>query len=209
MDEPIKTMKLYSHFERVDNELQFKGKDATSKLVPADINPLDMMNYTGADGVRWAIDKCSLTAEKTVLDVGAGLGGPARLIAAEAGCKVTALELQLDCHAKAAEFTDRCGLSGLITHVQGDVMDTEDVAVQGLLNQTYDCCMSWLVFLHIPNKKLLMQQCAASLKPGGLLLFEDYFQKESFSDSDLASLHKDVYCSDLPTRTEYEEGTTQ
>ena len=54
----IKTMKLYSHFERVDNELRAKGfKDGDSLTLEA-LQNYDHMNYRGQEGVRVCIGQC-------------------------------------------------------------------------------------------------------------------------------------------------------
>ena len=57
-----------------------------------------------------------------VLSIGSGLGGPARFLAGRYGVAVTAVELQPDLHAAAAELTHRCGLSAAVAHVCADVL---------------------------------------------------------------------------------------
>ena len=87
----IKTMKLYSHFERVDNELRAKGfKDGDSLTLEA-LQNYDHMNYRGQEGVRVCINQCQIGANSCVLDVGSGLGGPARLMAHLEKSQVVAL----------------------------------------------------------------------------------------------------------------------
>ena len=105
----IKTMKLYSSFERVDNELRELGIADGAKLDAATLFPFDSLHYEGTDACDAAI--AALRDEtRVVLDIGSGVGGPARYLAARAGWRVAALELQPDAHAKARELTARCGL---------------------------------------------------------------------------------------------------
>ena len=47
-DSSIKTMKLYSHFERVDNELRAAGHEDKSNLKPEDLYAFDHMVRTHA-----------------------------------------------------------------------------------------------------------------------------------------------------------------
>jgi ubiquinone/menaquinone biosynthesis C-methylase UbiE len=58
-----------------------------------------------------------------VLDVGAGVGGPARLLARRFGCRVTALDLTEEFCRLAEELTARTGLSDAVTVVQGNALD--------------------------------------------------------------------------------------
>lgn len=57
-----------------------------------------------------------------MLDVGSGLGGPARYLAHKTNCAVTALELQEDLHNEAGNLTERCNLQHKLTHIAGDFL---------------------------------------------------------------------------------------
>lgn len=50
-----------------------------------------------------------------MLNIGSGLGGPARYFAHKTGCRVLAVELQHDLNATAQMATDRAGLGGGLT----------------------------------------------------------------------------------------------
>ena len=62
-----------------------------------------------------------------------------------------------------------------------------------------DHIVSWLAFLHIPDNKRLLQLCFDSLRPGGLLFFEDFHEQGPFSEAERSSLASDLYCDELPT----------
>ena len=47
----------------------------------------------------------------SILEIGSGIGGPARYIANKTGATVIALELQPDQNKLASDLTRRCGLS--------------------------------------------------------------------------------------------------
>ena len=57
-----------------------------------------------------------------MLDVGAGLGGSARYMAARSRCHVVAVELQADLHHTGLELTRRCGLAGNVRHVHANFL---------------------------------------------------------------------------------------
>ena len=140
------------------------------------------MHYNGLDAVDDCITACNLknTTDaagrgKCVLDVGGGLGGPARHIASNTSCNVISLELQQDCNDKAAEYTLRCGLQGQVQHVCGDVMTDEILhslnsslstltSASASASVCFDVCVSWLVFLHIADKSRLLTQCNKALR---------------------------------------------
>jgi len=68
--------------------LRAAGLDPDALQVEA-LAPLDQFHTGGADATRALIRRAGLQPGMRVLDVGGGLGGPARLIAHEAGCTVT------------------------------------------------------------------------------------------------------------------------
>lgn len=143
----IKTMQLYNHVDRVQRELESKGFGPDDPLDPARLEALDQLHYGGCAAVDAAIGPLGLTGDSRVLEIGSGLGGPARRLAAETGCRVTALELQPDLHELAGAFTRRCGLEDRVEHVRGDALD---MALDGA---PFDAIASWLTFLHIPEQR--------------------------------------------------------
>lgn len=200
----IKEMKLYQHFERVDRELAAAGIDEGSPLTAEDLYPFDSMHYGGVQAVQEAIDLTGVfnegEAETWVLDIGSGLGGPARYMASEnTACHVVALELQDDCHEKANEYTVRCGLSERVHHVCGDILADPLPEYRG----SFHLVASWLVFLHISDKVSLFQKCAAMLRSDGILFMEDFYMKSDFTHAEQVSLGHDVFCSGLPSQEDY------
>lgn len=198
----IKTMKLYAHFERVDRELAEMGFAEGSTVKAEDIFAFDHMNYYGIDAVQNAITTCGITEGSKVLDIGSGLGGPARFIHLKTKAEVVAVELQEDCSDKAQEYTTRCGMGEKIKHICADMV-TCDMPALGLNAGSFDFLVSWLVILHIEQKKTLFERAALVTKPGGQLYIEDFYEKGPFTDTEAASLKKDVFCSTLVSKDDY------
>ena len=202
---PIKEMQLYNHFERVDRELARAGKKPGCALSAEDLYALDHMNYYGTQAVDTAIQMCGIGKGAKVLDIGSGLGGPARYMAS-AGAVVTAVELQEDCHAKAEEYSKRCGLASSVRHVCANFVTC---ARDTVLANAYDCVTSWLAILHIDDKKTLFERAREACKPGGLFYIEDFCAlssaDESFTPQEVANLEKDVFChaKNLMTKEAY------
>eukprot|EP00804_Cyclotella_cryptica_P028577 CCRYP_015840-RB/>CCRYP_015840-RB protein AED:0.26 eAED:0.26 QI:0/-1/0/1/-1/1/1/0/223 len=144
-----------------------------------------------------------LTASSKVLDVGSGFGGPARILSSLTKCHVVALELQQDIHNLGAELTRRCNLSDSVDHVSGDILDDKIGQQLGNGISSFDAIVSYLVFLHIPNKGSVLDVCRKLLKPNGALFAEDFFCISPFTKVEVESLARDVFCRDLPSREEY------
>jgi len=196
--EAIKTMKLYTHVERVERELRANGQ-SSGLLDPKDLASMDQLHYGGTAVVDEAIDRLGLGPDHQVLDVGAGLGGPARHIASKVGCSITAIELQPDLHDLGESLTKRCQLAEHITHQCGDVLTTP------LPSKKFDALVSWLTVLHIPNRDALFDRCATALKHDGGMFIEDFYAKKPLSKAEQASLEEDVFCPYLPDRQNYQD----
>lgn len=119
-------MKLYSHIERVEKELEHIGYFGNSPIKQEILSPLDSMHYNGDTAIQAALDVLDLSSfdkePAKILDVGSGFGGPARYMASR-GCQVTALELQKDVHEKGLELSSRCNLFSeeKVMHVCGNI----------------------------------------------------------------------------------------
>ena len=148
----IKTMKLYVQVERVFNELRVLGLSDADKIEVETLSRFDQYHYEGVEAVEEAILRCNIGPQSRVLEVGSGIGGPARYLAHRTSCQVTALELQADLNEIGRNLTARTNLSALVNHQQGDFLE----AVSG---EKYDTLVSWLAFLHIPDRSRLLQQC--------------------------------------------------
>lgn len=194
----IKTMKLYTHIDRIKAELI--SRNMTAPIAPIALSDIDSMHYLGNDAIQAAVDVMKLDPSCKVLDVGSGFGGPARILATLSKCHVTALELQQDIHELAEDLTKRCNLSDLVQHVNGDILDNDTVE---RLGGGFGGIVSYLVFLHIPSKKLLLDVCAKVLRPNGYVFIEDFYCIAPFTELETESLARDVFCKDLPSKEEY------
>ena len=72
-------------------------------LSASELTPFDQLHYHGTESVDLAVERAKISTDSSVLEIGSGLGGPARHIAATAGARVTALELQRDQNALASK----------------------------------------------------------------------------------------------------------
>lgn len=212
------SMKLYVKVDRIHAELRALGFADDCALTVEDLTPFDNYHYLGTQGCDEAIAALGVTAESRVLEIGSGIGGPARYVANRSGCKVTALELLPDLNATAAGLTARCSgsLKGEVTHISGDVLDG---AMKGL---AFNGIISILCFLHIPDRARLFSECRAALIPDGSkptegggpgaaaaaaaprrMYIEDFVLLREPTASQWADLKSKVLCPYLPTKEEY------
>ena len=210
-NDDIKTMQLYNDIERIDNELRALGLAASgdATLDPTVLSKIDSMHYEGDSAIQAAIDKMKISESSRILDIGSGFGGPARYLAHKTNCHVTAIEIQQDIATKAADLTARCQLQHKVTHIVGDILDNTAMdqltktGDNGNSDNSITGIVSWLVFLHIEDKKFLFQKCGQFLPCGGKLFADDFFMISQFTQVEEISLQKDVYCAKLPTQEEY------
>lgn len=193
----MKTMRLYDQVDRILNELHHLGIDEDSPLSVEDLTPFDQYHYHGTDAVDEAARMLGVDAQTEILEIGSGIGGPARYMAHSTSCKVTALELQPDLSALSEQLTNRCGLANQVEHVCGNVLD------KPLNGRSFDAIMSFLVFLHIPPRAELFAVCNEALKPGGSIVIEDYIKLKEPSAQDAEALQVKVQCPYLPDMDTY------
>ena len=188
----IKSMKLYNHVDRIYNELKELGKTNSDPLLVEELTNFDQLHYCGTEAIDFSIHKIGIDSNMTILEIGSGIGGPARYIANKTGASVIALELQSDQNEIALDLTESCGLSKKVKHVCGDFLTYD------WKGKKFDAIVSWLSLYHIFDHTTLLQKCFDSLKPGGFFYAEDLFSREPFNEKELSELLKEIYANYLP-----------
>ncbi|MBV9579371.1 MAG: methyltransferase domain-containing protein [Chloroflexi bacterium] len=180
-------MPLYKNVDRISVGLEAQG------IGPADPIPLealgssDQWHYHGTEALALAGARLEIGRTSNVLDIGSGVGGPARYLADRYGCHVTAIEVQPNLNDIAVDLTRRSGLASLVTHVCGDA------ATHPLPAASFDVAVSWLAVLHIPGRPELLRNIAGGMRTGGKILIEDLCQRKAFAETDLHDLRHVVY----------------
>jgi cyclopropane fatty-acyl-phospholipid synthase-like methyltransferase len=183
----ISSMPLYTHLERVERALAALGIGRGDPIRPEQLFAIDQWHYHGTDAIRAAAEALGLGPASRVLDVGSGIGGPARYLAYTTGCHVTALELQPELHEIGVDLTRRSGLEGQVTHLCGDAL------TYPLPLADFDAFVSWLAILHISDRPRLFAKLARALRAGGQCYVEDLSQRAPFAPRDLADLRGVVH----------------
>lgn len=102
-----------------------------------------------------------------VLDVGGGLGGPARMLAAEFGCRVTVVDLTESFVRAGRMLTGRLGLDDRVRHHVGDALALPFDAA------SFDVVWTQNSGMNIADKERMYAGFARVLRPGGLLALQE------------------------------------
>ena len=77
---------------RIYTGLEAAGADL-ARLSLEDLAPVDEFHIGGRKATIHAVDRLSPGADDHVLDIGCGIGGAARYLATQTGCRVTGIDL--------------------------------------------------------------------------------------------------------------------
>lgn len=140
---------------------------------------VDQFHAGGPEAVGRLLPGLALTRAMTVLDVGSGLGGPARQVARSAGCRVLGVDITpayveaARALTAAAGLTDRvrfecAGLAGL------DGIDAGGASgASGFDTREFDAAYTMHVQMNVANKAGFFGEIARRLRPGArLAVFE-------------------------------------
>lgn len=113
------------------------------------------------------MELAKIRAEHRVLDIGAGLGGPARLLASTLGCRVSCLELSPDYCAGAVLLNRLTGLDDRIEVHMGSALDLP------FRDDSFDAVWMQNVGMNIADKRRLYAEIYRVLKPDGRFAFQE------------------------------------
>ena len=128
--------------------------------------------------------QAGVTPASRVLDVCAGLGGPARFLASRRGCRVIGLELHPDRARSAGRLTRDVGLAARVVMVRGDA-----VALP-FRSGAFDVCLSEEGLLHVVDKTAALVECRRVLASRGRLAFTDWVAHARLGDAERRQLRE-------------------
>lgn len=156
---------------RIANALKAAGKNLDA-LTTANLATIDEFHIRGRPATLELAEKMSIDTASRVLDIGSGLGGPARTLAETYGCHVTGIDLTPEFCDTATTLSKWVGLGDRVTFIQGDATALPFDA--GL----FDAAMTIHVAMNIPAKDQMYAEAKRILKPGGMFVVYDILQGE-------------------------------
>ncbi len=154
-------------YERIVQGVEAIGKSLESVDLD-DLAAVDEFHLRGPAATRELIQILDVGADSHVLDVGSGLGGPARRLAKATGCRVTGVDLSEDYCTVGNELTGWLGLSEQVRLEPGDATNLERFAPS-----SFDAAWTIHVGMNVEDKGSLYASVAQVSKPGARFVLFD------------------------------------
>jgi SAM-dependent methyltransferase len=169
LNKDLEVAKHYGRGElllRLRAALQADGADPDHPTMD-DLAPYDHFHGRGAEATRDALRLMPARANDQILDIGSGLGGPARYVAEHFGCTVTGIDLM-------PEFCEVAGhLSRLLDFDKKTVFEVGDATSMPFKAGSFDGAYSMNVSMNIGAKAAFYQEVHRVLKPGAWLVLSE------------------------------------
>ena len=146
--------------ERLKTALTALGPE-DQRLTPEQLGALDQFHTRGLAATAELAKLAGITADMSVLDVGSGVGGPARFLAATYGCRVTGVDLSQPFVDAARYLTERTGQSGQVS------FETASALELPFDDGRFDVVLLQHVAMNISDRARLYREIRRVLKSGG------------------------------------------
>jgi sarcosine/dimethylglycine N-methyltransferase len=131
------------------------------QLTPQRLAALDQFHTRGLDATAELAKLAAVTVDASVLDVGSGVGGPARFVAATYGCRVTGVDLSESFVEAARYLTKRTEQSELVS------FETASALALPFDAGSFDAVLLQHVAMNIADRAGLYHEVRRVLKSGG------------------------------------------
>jgi SAM-dependent methyltransferase len=147
--------------------LRAAGLNPEQRLSPDQLASLDHFHTGGLRASQELLELARIETEDRVLDLGAGLAGPARLLASVVGCQVDCVEMSPDYCSGAVLLNRLTGLEDRVRVHQGTALDLP------FADDSFDVVWMQNVGMNIQDKRKLYGEISRVLKPGGRFVFQE------------------------------------
>ena len=154
---------------RLEARLREDGVDPSQPNVEA-LAPYDHFHGRGLEATEDMASLLRVAETDHILDVGSGLGGPARYLAQRFGCRVSGIDLTAEFCDIARHLTALLGLEELVSIRQGDAL------AMPYGDASFDGAYSMNVSMNIADKRALYREIRRVLKPGAWLVLSEAAQ---------------------------------
>lgn len=151
-------------YDRIIGALANNG--VSSDAITADhLHNIDEFHIGGGAATAALLDPLNIRAGTKVLDIGSGIGGPARFMYARYNADVTGIDLTPDFVDTARRLTAHLGQN--IDFRVGSALDMP------FADDSFDLATLLHVGMNLPDKPRLFAEVARILKPGGIFAVYD------------------------------------
>ena len=131
------------------------------------LSPYDHFHGRGLEATQEVADLLRIAATDVILDIGSGIGGPARYFARRYGCKVSGIDLTAEFCDVARHLARLLGLEERVEFKLGNALTTP------FADCSFDGAYSMNVSMNIANKAGLYREIHRVLKLGGWLMLSE------------------------------------
>lgn len=167
--------RVAEHYSRSDlastilGALQAAGKDV-DRLSLEDLAPVDEFHVRGRPATVELAGALGLAPGMRVLDVGSGIGGPSRYVAATYDCRVVGIDLTEEYCRVAALLAERVGVGDRVEYHPGNAL------AMPFADAEFEVAYTQHVAMNIEDKARLYAEVWRVLKPGGRFGIYDLLQ---------------------------------
>jgi SAM-dependent methyltransferase len=146
-------------YAQVVAALEKSGKPL-SGLTVEDLAPVDHFHARGFPATVDLADRLAIKPGDHILDIGCGIGGPARYIANRFGCRVTGIDITPGFIDAGRKLTALLRMEGQVAIEQGDAQNLP------YADASFDGAYAQHVTMNIPDRSRFFAEAARVLKPG-------------------------------------------
>ena len=147
--------------------LRADGKDLDALTID-DLQMVDEFHTRGRQTTTEVFALTEFSPHHTVIDLGSGIGGPARYIAHTIGCRVSGIDLTTSFVATANKLSELTGLTDLARFQVASALDTP------FDDDTFDRAVTIQMQMGIADKNAFYREVFRILKPGGAFVYQDF-----------------------------------
>jgi SAM-dependent methyltransferase len=152
--------------DRILEALAAAGKDI-DRLTIDDLAPMDEFHSRRRLATQELAALLAPSPDEHLIDIGSGLGGPARYLAATYGCRVSGVDLTPEFVATATALTARLGLHAKVDFRIGSALDLP------FPDASFDRAWSQNVAMNIADRPRYYAEMHRVLRPGGRAAIQD------------------------------------
>ncbi len=148
--------------------LRSQGLDP-NRLTPENLHAFDMAHVGGVEATDLVARETGIRSGQRVLEIGSGLGGPARRFAYKYDAIVSGLELSEPVYRTAVDLTSLVGLEDRVGFLLGSAlrMPYED--------GTFDVVVMQHCAMQVAEKRQMFGECMRVLRPGCVVVLHEFF----------------------------------
>jgi SAM-dependent methyltransferase len=146
--------------QRLEAALAALGPE-DQRFTPQQLGGLDQFHTRGLAATAQLAELVGITADMSVLDIGSGVGGPARYLAATYGCHVTGVDLSEPFVDAARYLTERTGQSGQVSFQTASALELP------FDDGRFDVVLLQHVAMNVADRPRLYREIRRVLKAGG------------------------------------------